>query len=68
MTTTTTTVLQTLQTSISDNEQPAVKNCRILLEQRFTAHMPLLTTISTFWIKQKTMEFSSMVLLSVSVP
>ena len=41
---------------------PPVKNCMILLEQSFTARMPLLTATSAFWIREKTLEFSSTVL------
>jgi len=42
--------------NIQDNlRQPAppVKNWRILLEQSFTAHMPLLTATSTFGLGRR---------------
>jgi len=42
-----------------------VSNWRILLEQSFTAHMPLLMTTST-WIREKMLEFSSTVLTAPS--
>jgi len=45
--------------------QPALQNWRILLEQSFTACMPLLTAIGTFG--EKTSKFSSTVLLATSL-
>jgi len=32
---------------------PLVKNWRILLEQSFTANMPLLVATSAFWLEKK---------------
>jgi len=47
------TVLQTLYRTTCINRHPTVKNWKILLEQSFTAHMPLMTATSTFVLRRR---------------
>ena len=58
--TTTTTTVRT--TYVSWQVAPTVKNWRILLQQSFTARMPLLMATMCIRIRKKTLEFSSTVL------
>ena len=58
--TTTTTILWPLYKTTYISRHPQLRTKRILLQQSFTARMPLMTATSA--ITEKTLEFSSMVL------
>ena len=64
-TTTTTTIIQVNL----HKPAPPLKNCSVLLVQKFAARMPLLTATNTFAIRirQKALEFSSTVLSTPSL-